>query len=283
MKQTKPSWTGEITAIMRALHQTADDEPKILVDSVAPRLIEPNGHDDKGPTPLLNHPFARRWRAGFLMRSRYAEDCLAEAVERGAQQYVILGAGLDTFAYRQPSWADSLCTYEIDHPATQRWKRDRLATERIAIPRNLTFVPIDFEKTSLASALRTAGFGFSRKSFCSWLGVTQYLTPSAIDATFEFVLSLPRSSEIVFSFVLSADALSGIEAEATKFVAQISAEAGEPWLTSFRPDDLTAHLRTMGFSDVIHLTPEEADRRYFKNRRDGLEARQGEQLIRAIV
>src|SRR6266705_3364693 len=183
MNQATSSRTGEITAIMRAIHQIADEEPKILVDSIAPRLVDTLSGDDEWLTPILGHPFAKQWRAGFLIRNRYAEDCLAECVERDLQQYAILGAGLDTFAFRQPPWARSLYIYEIDHPATQSWKCERLAAAGIAIPPNLTFVPIDFERTSLADALRAANFDFARKTFCSWLGVTQYLTPDAIRGT----------------------------------------------------------------------------------------------------
>jgi methyltransferase (TIGR00027 family) len=281
--QTTPSRTCEITAIMRALHQIADHEPKILVDPVAPQLIDPADQLDDRLASTFNHPFAKRWRAGFVLRSRYAEDCLADAVKRGVGQYLILGAGLDTFAYRQPPWAESLSIYELDHPATQCWKRGRLAAKNMEIPPNLTFVPIDFETISLADALRATDFSYGRTTFCSWLGVTPYLTASAINATFNFVLSLPPSSEIVFNFVLPADALSGLEAEAMVLAAQTAAEAGEPWLTSFLPDNLTTLLRAMGFCDVVHLTPPEANRRYFRDRCDGLEARHGERLVRAIV
>jgi methyltransferase (TIGR00027 family) len=283
MKQAKPSRTGEVTAIMRAIHQTADDEPKILADSIAARLVDIVGDDDEWLAPILSHPFAKQWRAGFLIRNRYAEDCLADCVARGLQQYAILGAGLDTFAFRQPPWASSLCMYEIDHPATQRWKCDRLAAASIAIPPNLAFVSIDFEKTSLPDALRAANFDFGGKTFCSWLGVTQYLTPAAIRATLEFVLSLPRSSEIVFSFILPFEMSPRVEAEALATAAHKSAEVGEPWLSTFRADDLKAQLLAMGFSEVVHLTPEEAHERYLTNRRDGLQARRGEQLMRAIV
>lgn len=283
MQQATPSRTGELTAIMRAIHQIADDEPRIMVDSIAPRLVDTTGAADDWLAPILGHPFAKQWRAGFLIRNRYAEDCLAGCVERGAQQYVILGAGLDTFAFRQPSWATSLCVYEIDHPATQSWKRDRLAAAGIAIPPNLTFVPIDFERTSLADALQVAGFDFGKQSFCSWVGVTQYLTFDAIKETLEFVLSLPGSSEIVFSFILPFELAPRLEAEALAIAAHKAAEVGEPWLSTFRAEDLKVRLRAMGFSDVVHLTPEEAHERYLKNRRDGLEARRGEQLMRAIV
>jgi methyltransferase (TIGR00027 family) len=282
MEQTKRSRTLEIPAIMRTLHQTIDDDPKILTDPIAPRLIDADG-DQRWLAPLLNHPFAKQWRAGFAMRARYAEDCLIEGVRRGVQQYVILGAGLDTFAYRQPPWSRPLRIYEVDHPITQQWKRDRLRAADIAIPSNLTFVPIDFESTSIPSGLGATGFAFSAQTLCSWIGVTQYLTRDAVDATLQFILSLPRLSEVVFSFILPQEALSGIEAEAVAIAAQRTAAVGEPWLSRVRADELALKLRGMGFSEIIHLTPEAAHERYFGDRRDGLKERRGEQLMRAIV
>jgi methyltransferase (TIGR00027 family) len=283
VQQEKPSRTGELTAIMRAIHQTVDDEPRIVVDSIAPRLVDAASGADDWLAQILNHPFAKQWRAGFLTRNRYAEDCLAGGVERGVRQYAILGAGLDTFAFRQPLWARPISVYEIDHPATQSLKRDRLAAAGIAIPPNLAFVPIDFEKTSLADALRGAGFDFSKQTFFSWLGVTQYLTLDAIKETLELVLTLPRSSEIVFSFILPFEMSPRLEAEALATVARKAAEVGEPWLSTFRAEDLKVRLRAMGFSEVIHVTPEDVYERYLKNRHDGLEARRGEQLIRVVV
>jgi methyltransferase (TIGR00027 family) len=282
MEQSQRSRTIEIPAIMRALHQTLDDDPKILTDPVAPRLLDPDD-DRRWLAPLLDHPFAKQWRAGFALRARYAEDCLDEAVKRGARQYVVLGAGLDTFAYRQPPWASSLRIYEIDHPSTQQWKRDRLKAAEIAIPSNLKFVPIDFERSSIPETLRATDFAFSDCTFCAWIGVTQYLTRDALDATFRFVLSLPPSSEIVFSFILPDEALSGLEADALVIAAQRAADVGEPWITRLHPDELATRLRSIGFSHTIHLTPEQARDRYFANRHDGLKERHGEQLMRAIV
>ena len=282
MEPTQRSRTIEIPAIMRALHQTVDADPKILTDPIAPRLID-GDEDRRWLAPLLSHPFAKQWRAGFALRSRYAEDCLAEGVQTGVRQYVVLGAGLDSFAYRQPPWASSLRIYEVDHQITQRWKRDRLKTAGIAIPSNLTFVSTDFESTSISNNLRAAGFAFATQTLCSWMGVTQYLTPDALEATFRFVLSLPFSSEIVFSFILPQVEISGLEAEALLIAARRSAEVGEPWLARFRGDELAMRLRSMGFSQILHLTPEEAARRYFRDRQDGLRERRGEQLMRAIV
>ena len=281
MEPTQRSRTIEIPAIMRALHQTVDEDPKILTDPIAARLV--HGDDDRAwLAPLLSHPFAKQWRAGFALRSRYAEDCLAERVQTGVLQYVVLGAGLESFAYRQPRWASSLRIYEVDHPFTQHYKRDRLKTAGITVPPNLTFVSTDFESTSLSNSLRTAGFAFDTKTLCSWMGVTQYLTLNALEATFRFVLSLPFSSE-VFSFILPQTEISGLEAEALLIAAQRSAQVGEPWLARFRADELAMRLMSMGFSQIVHLTPEEAARRYFRDRHDGLKERRGEQLMRAIV
>jgi len=282
MKVTKPSRTSDIPAIMRAVHQTRDDEPKILADAIAPKLVDMKGIDAWLDT-MLSHPFAPQWRAGFLIRSRYAEDCLAEGVARGLSQFLILGAGLDTFSYRQPDWAKAITIFEIDHPATQDDKRQRLASSGIALADNLTFVPLDFEITSFGDALRATTFAFDRPTFCSWLGVTQYLTTTAIEATLAFVLSLPPGSEIVLSFILPQDALSGIEADALATAAAKSAEVGEPWLSRFDPGELVSRLRGMGFSEVAPLAPKQTHERYLKGRHDGLAVRYGEQMMRAIV
>ena len=180
-------------------------------------------------------------------------------------------------------WGSSLKIYELDHPITQQWKADRLKAANIAIPLNLRFVPIDFERSSIREALRASDFAFGARTLCSWMGVTQYLTGEALYATFQFVLSLPPLSEIVFSFILPQETVSGVEAEALAVAAQRAAEVGEPWLTRLQADELRAKLQCMGFSRIIHLRPEDARRRYFENRRDGLRERNGEQLMRAIV
>jgi O-methyltransferase involved in polyketide biosynthesis len=137
--------------------------------------------------------------------------------------------------------------------------------------------------TSLANALRGTSFQFDRRTFCSWLGVTQYLTTTAIEATLAFVLSSPRGSEIVVSFILPQDALSGIEADAVATAAAKSAEVGEPWLSRFDPAEFASRLRGMGFSEVVPLAPQQAYDRYLKERHDGHSIRHGEQMMRAIV
>ena len=280
------SVTAEGVAIQRALHQALDAAPKILEDRIAPLLVDLASETNKAyiarvesMTSSVRSPF----RAVFIMRSRYTEDCLAESLVRGVRQYVILGAGLDTFAYRQPSWANSIRIYEVDHPASQEWKRERLEAAKVRVPENLILAPIDFETTALREGLSASGFDFRTRSFFSLLGVTQYLTPEAIESIFSLVESLPRGSEIVFEFILPDDLMPVNEAAVFAAIASFAAELGEPWLTRFRPAELRSRLTALGFSQVNHLLPQAANERYFQGRRDDLVAWSAAQMMRAIV
>jgi methyltransferase (TIGR00027 family) len=286
MHEQRWSATAEAAAIMRALHQSVDDDPKILVDPIAARLIEPDGDFYKGALARferLPRPLQARFRSLFVVRSRYAEDCLAASLSHGVRQYVILGAGLDTFAYRQPLWARPLHVFEVDHPASQQWKRRRLAATGIAIPDNVRLVPVDFERVTLTEGLSAAGLDFAGPTFFALLGVSQYLTEASLDLTLRFVRSMPASSEIVLSFVLPESARPPDEAALVAAFAARSAEMGEPWLTAFLPDELVAKLRAMGFSRVAHLSPEAAAGRYVGDRRDGLSVWRNEQMVSATV
>jgi len=207
----------------------------------------------------FNVPDVRALRSHVVLRSRYTEDRLAEAVERGVRQFLVLGAGLDTFAYRQPSWARALRIFEVDQPASQQAKRQRLRAAGIPVPSNVQFIEADFEHRTLHDILADGGVALNQPAFISWLGVTVYLTEPAIDAVFRFVASLPRSSELVFTFY-TKEATEGRRQSA---LAARAAELGEPFVTWFEPEALEAKLRGFGFSDVSFLTPEEAIARYF--------------------
>ena len=196
---------------------------------------------------------------------------------------MVLGAGLDTFAYRQPPYAGVLTIFEVDHPDTQTWKRASLATADIPLPANVRLVPVDFERQTLSEQLTAAGFDAERPACFSWLGVTQYLTLPAIDETLRFVAGLPAPSTIVLTFVLADDALPGDEQARKREHVQMSTQVGEPWMTFFRPDDLRTRLHELGFSRVFHLTPEQANACYFAGRQDGMHLRPLEQLISATV
>jgi methyltransferase (TIGR00027 family) len=176
MNEEHPSMTAEGALIMRALHQMLDDDPKILDDPIAPQLIDQKSEFYKSRLELLERlPLSLRVRvkSGFVMCSRYTEDCLMESFRNGVRQYVLLGAGFDTFAYRQPPWAASLQVFEVDHPATQRRKLQRLAALGISVPANVSIVPLDFEKISLADGLSATGLKVTAPTFFSLLGVTQ--------------------------------------------------------------------------------------------------------------
>ena len=274
MTERLPSSTAFRAAILRAVHQLIDEEPKILDDPVVLRLLDASTLDhirlnpDKFRTPRMT-----ALRSHIVMRSRYTEDCLAEATHNGVRQYLILGAGLDTFPYRQPHWAGALHIFEVDHSASQLSKRERLTMAGIEAPSNVELIALDFETTSLRDCLRKSSFDFEKPAFLSWLGVTMYLSTDAIDAVFRFVSSLPRSSEIVFTFASPASTVNGKGSE--PFIAPFTTWAaahGEPWRTRFEPSDLAHRLHALGFSTVSFLSGSEANTRYFRGRHDGLKA-----------
>jgi methyltransferase (TIGR00027 family) len=254
------SHTAIGVAALRAVHQIRDGEPKILDDTVIVRLLGQDTVDTLIRTsPRFDAPEARALRSHVVLRSRYTEDRLAAAAARGIRQFLVLGAGLDTFAYRQPAWARDLRILEVDQPASQQAKRQRLAAAGIAVPANVAFVEADFEHRSLHDILAGSGhFAIDEPSFISWLGVTVYLTEPAIDAVFQFVASLPASSELVFTFY-SKGAFDDGQSRLAKRVAEL----GEPLRTWFDPEALEAKLRAFGFSDVSFLMPEDAAARYF--------------------
>ena len=203
-------------------------------------------------------------------RSRYAEDELALGVQRGVCQYVILGAGMDTFAYRNPHPQGMLHVFEVDHPTTQILKQVRLEEAGITLPHDLTFVPIDFETQTLAEVLLGAGYDPDKCTFFSWLGVTEYLTTEAVMATFRFIASAPEGSGVAFDYMISPSLLTPAQRTRFETLARRFASTGEPWQTFFDPVLLARELQAMGFGYVEDNGPEEINTRYFKDRLDDL-------------
>lgn len=280
MAQRKASSTMMGAAIFRAIHQVLDGEPKILNDPLAVGLVEGSSREEILAAPSDSRP-PTWFRSTFVVRSRYTEDSLAEAVANGVSQYVLLGAGMDTFAYRQPRWAAKLRIFEIDHPESQKVKREHLVKRGIAVPANVEFCPIDFEQVSLAEGLATSSLDHRTPTLFSWLGVTQYLTKEAIDATLRFIRSMPERSELVMEFILPPHSWTPEEAGFLTKVLQLVIERGEPWLTYFTPDEISDDLLKLGFAPVSHLTPEDAAVRYFGNRHDGITPPHYSRLLRA--
>jgi len=268
MKENRPSATAQRVAMRRAAHQLLDD-PIVFPDSLALRIAGLEGKENEAAQQIQTI-FDSRLRAFLAARSRCAEDELQLAVNRGVRQYVILGAGLDTFAYRNPYPENLLHVYEVDHPNTQAWKQTRLADASIKIPPTLTFTPIDFENETLAQGLRRAGFAAGERAFFSWLGVTPYLSESAVNSTLQFIASLPAGSGIVFDYAISPSLLTPVQRLAFDNLAQRVALAGEPFQSFFDPTLLKHSLREMGFGEVEDLGPDELNARYFQGRTDGL-------------
>ena len=261
------SQTTQTVAVLRAVHQLFDGAPRILEDPVVLDLLPPPVSQDLRAHPeRFDAPAVRGLRSHVVVRSRFAEDRLAEAARRGMRQYVVLGAGYDTFGFRQPAWAEALRIFEVDQPATQAFKRDRLVAAGIGVPENVQLVSVDFESDVLDERLAAAGVRLDQPVFFSWLGVTVYLTTDAIDAVFRMVAALPPSSEIVFTFT---QPLSDRPEDAARVaMADRAAAVGEPWITFFEPQKLADDLRALGFASVEFLTPAETSARYFRGRAD---------------
>jgi methyltransferase (TIGR00027 family) len=271
MKENCSSDTALRVAFRRAAHQILDD-PKVFDDPLAIRIlgVEKETALEQKPEWLEETPLSRVLRASLAARSRYAEDELHNAVIRGVQQYIVLGAGLDTFAYRNPYPDGVLNVFEVDHPTTQTWKRACLEESGISVPKTLTFTPIDFESQTLAECLLRVGFDPSKDTFISWLGVTPYLTDNAIAATLQFVLSLKAGSGIVFDYLISPSLLSPSARHVFDSLADRVAMAGEPFKSFFDPSTLKNTLKAMGFHHIEDIEPEEVNTRYFQGRSDKL-------------
>lgn len=266
------SRTAWRVALHRALHQVLD-RPPVLDDPVAIQILgaETATVVRENPTSLERGPFDAYLRAFMAARARFAEDHLDAARDRGVGQYVILGAGLDTFAYRQRHRDPPLAVWEIDQPATQAWKRERLAAAAISVPASVRLVPVDFEHDVLPDALASAGFDARAGAVFAWLGVTIYLTPAAIDATLAFIASVcGRDGGVAFDYSVDPARLTPVQREIFDAMAARVAAAGEPWVTTFAPAALAAKLRALGFTSTEDAGGDELNARYFARRTDGL-------------
>ncbi|MGH9605499.1 MAG: class I SAM-dependent methyltransferase [Terracidiphilus sp.] len=265
METGRASKTALRVALRRAVHQ-ALDPPPVLADPIAiPLLGASFAFDPARESSRL----ARSARAFMAARSRYAEDRLAEAVARGVNQYVVLGAGLDTFAYRNPF--PQLRVFEVDFPATQAWKRALLAEASIAAPPGLTFVAIDFERETFSAVLAHAGFDSGSPAFFSWLGVVPYLSLDAFRATLAAIAVLPAGSGVSFDYGLSPKTFGPLRRMAFERLAQRVAAAGEPFRLFFTPEDLDAEFRRAGFRGFDQHDSDALNALYFAGRADGLE------------
>ena len=272
MQEGKFSKTARRVAIRRAAHQLLD-QPRVLDDPLALRIIGSEAAEELRSNPKEHHAFSRAFRAFMAARSRYAEDELACGVVHGVGQYVVLGAGLDTFAYRNPH--AGLRVFEVDHPATQAWKREQLQAAGIAIPQSLTFVAVDFERQTLPDGVEQSGFDSGAAAFFSWLGVTPYLTRDACMTTLSFIARMPGGSGVVFDFAVDPALLNPGQRQALDALSQRVARYGEPFQLFFDPGKLQGELKSLGFHRTEFLQGKEINARYFSDRADGLLVRGG--------
>jgi methyltransferase (TIGR00027 family) len=242
-----PSRSALMAAAARAAHLEVDQPPFIFEDALARRLLGNQAdellsyHHKSG-----SHPVLMGTRLAVTTRARYAEDRLADAIKRGIEQYVVIGAGLDTFAYRS-TLASALMVYEVDEPETSAWKREVLDAAGVALSSGVRFVPGDLARAPLIELLVEAGLDMDRPAFVSWLGVTMYLEHSAIERTVNAVGRMAAETELVFDHVLPAAQRDEAGAEYASFAESVGAASGEPWVTSLTVEEVATMLANAGF------------------------------------
>lgn len=270
VEATTPDSTAVRTALWRALHVQVDAPPRVLEDELGLQLAAPDA--DWRQRPDMDPLATRGFRAAIVARARFVEDLVAEQANRGVTQYVILGAGLDTFAQRRPELASRLRVFEIDQPGTQAWKRQRLAELGLGIHDWLHLVPVDFEAgASWLEQLAVAGFDAHRPAVVASTGVAMYLTREAISATLRQVATLAPGSTLAMTFIVPPDEIAEHDQRSQmQEVAQSARASGTPFLSFFRPAEMLALAREAGFREVQHVSGEDLAQRYFSQRTDDL-------------
>lgn len=264
----KPENTSVRVALWRALHVQVDPPPHVFEDEVGLKLVAPEEGWQSRPDMS---PFTRPFRASILARARFIEDLVAEQVARGVAQYVILGAGLDTFAQRRPELASRLLVFEVDQPGPQMWKRQRLIDVGFGIPSFLRFVPVNFEAgDEWWEKLLASGFDAGRPALVASPGVSMYLTKEAIKATLRQVAALPSGSIFVMSFLLPIELMDPEVRPGMERAAEGARANGTPFISFFTPTEMLAIAREAGFLNARHVSAADLAQRHFANRTDGL-------------
>lgn len=303
MEENQVSVTALITAFSRAYHAT-HDAPKIFDDHLAYHLFTDEEFTNMGRNLAEALKFFDPERAAAcpdqatalawvmraqtapitLSRSRYTEDNLETAVKQGVRQYVILGAGMDTFAFRRPELLRQLQVFEVDHPATQAFKRHRLAELGWEHPAQLHFVPVDFAKESLVAAFKRSSYDPRTFSFFSWLGVTYYLTRDVVFDTLRSIADIaPAGSTIIFDYLDTDAFVPERAAIRVQRMQEVARRAGEPMKAGFDPSTLAADLASIGLRLHENLSPSDIEGRYFQGRTDGYHAFEHVHFARVVV
>jgi len=277
-----PSRTAVLTAVARALHRE-EPRPWVIDDYLAMGLAGPEGQALLGQLRTeMPRPYLLAFSRWMCVRARFTEDIVEQAAASGVGQYVILGAGLDSFAYRRSDLLGRLRVFEVDHPATQSWKRRRLAGLGVELPARLVFAPVDFERQTLRQGLELAGFDSGQLAVFSWVGVTMYLTLDAIHAALATMARCRPGTRVVLSYNQPPAVLAGSTAQIAAAFAGLAAEMGEPFISRFLPGEMTRLLREHGFGQVTDFGPDEARAAYFAGQAD-IEIAGAQRLVAATV
>lgn len=274
--------TAVRVALWRAMHAQLDAPPHVLDDVIGLQLASP----DEGwrQRPDMDPQGTRGFRAGVVARARYVEDLLAEQLALGVDQYVLLGAGLDTFAQRRPDLASRMHIFEVDQPGAQQWKRDRLMALGLGIPDWLRLVPVDFEAgQSWWDKLIANGFDTASPAVVASTGVSMYLTREANRATLRQIARLAPGSTLAMTFLLPLDLIDEQERPFHQMLHERARASGTPFISFFHPDELVALAHDAGFRSATRVSTAELNARYFSGRNDGLEAPNGEFFLVATV
>jgi methyltransferase (TIGR00027 family) len=280
---TDPSFTAMWHACLRNTHATEHESP-VLTDTRSIQLV-PGSVLEKVRTVMDG--FSRETADSIVLmaviRYRVLAERLPAANDRGVRQFVILGAGLDTTGFALPGWANSWRVFEVDHPATQEWKRTQIDSAGWKVPQNLVFAPCDFENQDLLSALDAAGFDRNQPAVVSLFGVILYLTLEATQATLRQIAMLAKQTEVTISYCPPADGTDSVVAETFTKASPTVDATGESIIGYYRDTELENLVRQAGFSDVIHHPLASLNDRYFNGRADRLQLHPIEQLLTAIV
>ena len=277
----EPDSTAVRVALWRALHVLVDPPPHVLEDEVGLRLVAPT--DDWRARPDMGE-WTGPFRAGMVARARFVEDLVARCAAEGVDQYVMLGAGLDTFAQRRPDLASRLHVYEIDQPDSQAWKRERLAALDYAVPEWLRFVPVDFESgASWWDELTAAGFDATQPAVIASTGVSMYLTKDATTALLRQVALLPAGSTLAMTFLVPTELVDAADRPAFVAAQEGAQRSGTPFISLYPPDEMLSLARDAGFVRVEHVSSKDLAARYFADRTDGLRPSTGEDFVVATT
>jgi methyltransferase (TIGR00027 family) len=277
----EPDSTAVRVALWRALHVELDGSPHVLDDTLGLSLAAPvDGWRDR---PDMHPIGTSGFRAWIVARARFVEDLVVECLGRGVTQYVLLGAGLDTFAQRRPDIASQLTIYEVDQPEPQAWKRQRLVDLGYDKPDWLRLVPVDFERTDGWSELAAAGFDLQRPALLASAGVSMYLSKEANIETLKQVAALAPGTVFAMTFQLPEEFVDEQDREGRGFAIRGAAASGTPFLSFYSPSEMLDAARAAGFREVRHVSSRELTERYFAARSDGLRPSTGEDLLVATV